>query len=132
MRPDSSTCTGRRIALAALAACLLALMLGCQAQVHTRPAPHAPPPEPTPPVWTETVTAYQLNVRNGPGPNFQVINTLHRGEVVEILGREGNWIQIRNERTPFGWVYGAYLSGFPDIPRPTSHTPEEGEAAPTP
>jgi len=115
----------QRTATLMLICLLVATGLGCQASINARPKQPAPPPPP--PVWQETVTAYELNVRSGPGPKFSGVNVLHRGEMVEILGREGNWIQIRNPRVPFGWVYGAYLTGFGDIPIPKKQSPEEME-----
>ncbi len=34
---------------------------------------------------------------------------------MQIVGRDGDWIQILTPRRQYGWVYGAYLTGFDDI-----------------
>jgi N-acetylmuramoyl-L-alanine amidase len=51
------------------------------------------------------VTASRLNVRGGPGTRFEVIDTLTRGERVEIEQRSGSWARISSD----GWVHTSYL-----------------------
>lgn len=59
-------------------------------------------------VYTELknaiVTANQLNVRNSPSLNGQVIGSLVKNQRVEILETSGEWI-----RTNYGWVYKSYV-----------------------
>ncbi len=78
---------------------------------------------------TSTVTAYRLNVRAEPSTNAPIIEVIARGDAVEVLDRQYDWIKARTPDNYLGWVYGAYLSGF-DIPKPEKDTPESEEAQP--
>ena len=51
------------------------------------------------------VTAGSLNVRGGPGSRFSVEDKLHRGDIVTVVGRSGDWAQLDNDN----WVHGGYL-----------------------
>lgn len=46
-----------------------------------------------------------LNVRSGPGTNFDVTSKVTRGTVVELFDKNGDWVRISSS----GWVHGAYL-----------------------
>lgn len=66
-----------------------------------------------------TVTAALLNVRSGPGTNYQVIDQLSRGEKVAVLGNSGVWLRVVLQDGRTGWLSGNYTvpsSGTPDIP----------------
>ena len=65
----------------------------------------------------ETVTAEALYVRREPSAKAKKVDVLVYGERVDLLMRQGNWIQVNTYRYDGGWVYGAYLTGF-DIPIP--------------
>lgn len=55
------------------------------------------------------ITADSMRVRSGAGLNYEVIGGITGGERVEILGKSGDWYQIRfGEGT--GYVSGQYLS----------------------
>ena len=51
-----------------------------------------------------------LNIRSGPGTNYERVGSLNFGESVPVLGRNssGTWIQ-----TDKGWVFAQYLSWPP-------------------
>ncbi|NIR59474.1 MAG: SH3 domain-containing protein, partial [Gammaproteobacteria bacterium] len=53
---------------------------------------------------TVTVRPDTLNVRGGPGTGYPVRFAAHSGERLEVLGREGKWLRIRNGRGDEGWV----------------------------
>jgi len=50
-----------------------------------------------------------LNVRTGPGTSYRVIDTLRRGERVEIEHCRGSWCAV-SKRGVDGWVSANYLS----------------------
>ncbi len=51
-----------------------------------------------------------LNVRTGPGTGYRVVDTLQRGEVVEVSECNGaGWCMIQH-RGPDGWVSARYLN----------------------
>ena len=49
-----------------------------------------------------------LNVRSGPGTNFNVLKTLKMGQKVLVYEIRGNWIKIQHYPFP-GYVHKAYL-----------------------
>lgn len=42
-----------------------------------------------------TVTATTLNVREGAGTNFWIVGALRLGQTVEVLGKQGDWYEIK-------------------------------------
>jgi hypothetical protein len=55
------------------------------------------------------VTASTLNVRSSPTTRGQnIIGKLHRGALVEQIGRQGEWVEINNHGTR-GFVHHAYV-----------------------
>jgi N-acetylmuramoyl-L-alanine amidase len=58
---------------------------------------------------TRTVMAEALNVRGGPGTNFDKLSaTLKKGDKVEVILDAGDWSQIRTGSF-VGWVFDQYL-----------------------
>ncbi|WP_171015875.1 SH3 domain-containing protein [Devosia sp. FKR38] len=57
-------------------------------------------------------TAYatnNVNVRSGPGTYYGVVDTLRRGERVDVQQCRGSWCYVE-KRGPDGWVSANYLS----------------------
>jgi uncharacterized protein YgiM (DUF1202 family) len=52
------------------------------------------------------VSAYVLNVRQGPGPNNAILGTLTQHQQVTVTSRQGNWALLSSG----GWVYAPYLT----------------------
>ncbi len=74
------------------------------------PTPEPPTPAPTPappPQASFTVTTATLNVRSGPGTNYNVIGQIRQGQTFPITGKNpaGNWWQFDYNGRP-GWVSG--------------------------
>jgi uncharacterized protein YraI len=61
---------------------------------------------------TGTVATGALNVRSGPGPEFQIIGTSYQGHAVAVLGRSGfnTWVQVRTFTGLVGWMNAQYLT----------------------
>lgn len=67
------------------------------------------------------ITGNNVNVRRGPGNQYQVVTKLNRGDGVRATHRKGNWVAIAarvygyapNEtyRPLTGWVSNAYING---------------------
>lgn len=84
-----------------------------------------PPPPPPGDKWYR-VTATKLNVRSGPGTNFEDIGDLFRGEVVQALDYAENntWIKIlRKSDGLTGWCSADFLE--------ETTAPPDGEPPPT-
>lgn len=50
-----------------------------------------------------------VNVRNGPGTGYRVVDTLRRGEQVDVQYCQGSWCYVE-KRGPDGWVSSSYLA----------------------
>lgn len=61
---------------------------------------------------TGVVATGALNVRSGPGPEFQIIGTSYQGHAVAVLGRSGfnTWVQVRTFTGLVGWMNSQYLT----------------------
>jgi cell wall-associated NlpC family hydrolase len=65
--------------------------------------------EETPPTAIKVVTVDSLNVRTGPGTDFEKIGTLSGGTLVTVLKEDGQWSMIEFEGGK-AWVFNEYLS----------------------
>ena len=54
------------------------------------------------------VNASALNVRSGPGTNYEIVKTLSMGQKVPVYETRGNWVKIQSDPTP-GYVHKGYL-----------------------
>jgi uncharacterized protein YraI len=61
---------------------------------------------------TATVNVTQLNIRLGPGLNYNIATTLNQGSVLTLLGKstDGNWYEVQLQDGSEGWVFSAYLT----------------------
>ncbi|WIY51850.1 SH3 domain-containing protein [Devosia sp. YIM 151766] len=55
------------------------------------------------------VATGNVNVRSGPGTSYGVVDTLRRGEQVDVQHCRGSWCFVE-KRGPNGWVSANYLS----------------------
>lgn len=58
---------------------------------------------------TGTVTASVLTIRNGPGATHVKTGSLLKGAPVEIVGQNGDWLNIRLKSGVAGWVHSDYV-----------------------
>ena len=59
---------------------------------------------------TVTSATDDLNVRSGPGLNYEIISTLNKGDLYPVLKEEGEWIQINLNDGQKGWVANYLVS----------------------
>jgi uncharacterized protein YraI len=96
------------------------------------PTPNTHPVEPVPtPVQNTEETAYvntiQLNVRNGPGPDYASLTKVPQGTPIRVLERraisdDAIWARIEFQGVS-GWVNTKLLSATPVAPLTTDTTP---------
>lgn len=57
-------------------------------------------------VFADTVTVEYttVNVRSGPGLDYEVIHQVHKGDTYVVLHKENNWIQIQLNDQQVGWI----------------------------
>lgn len=65
------------------------------------------------PTWQPGIVLRDsVDVRQGPGRLFNVVDVVGRGETVTVTGIYRNgWCCIRQKRQPNGWVYSGWISG---------------------
>jgi len=71
------------------------------------PVPSQPPAETQLPAASSgkvTVTSPLLNVRSGPGMNFETVTQVRQGTVLEVHGNAPGWLYVRIPSGKFGWV----------------------------
>ncbi len=91
------------------------------------PLPSAALPTATPAVANMVAGADGVNVRAGPGTNFNKIGYIDPGVSVHLTGRYSDWWQIDYNGTQ-GWVFSELVSvtnadGVPQVHPPASPTP---------
>ena len=58
------------------------------------------------------VTATALNIRSGPGPQFDVMDTLRKGDSISVIDVRGDWARIDKAGNTDGWVHRAYIRRY--------------------
>lgn len=104
------------------------------------------PPTPTPEQVVAVVQVEALNVRAGPGAQYDRIGQVQSGQSFEVVGRVqgGDWIQICCVSGRTGWVAADYVrvrgpvqqvalvTNLPPTPTPRPPTPTPVPPTPTP
>ncbi len=95
----------------------ISLAVGCKTAAPPPPPPPAPPeappvgqPQPAPPQQMVRVTGSRLNVRSQPSTSAATVARVKRGEKLPVLGRDGEWVQVRLADGTSGWVSGRYVA----------------------
>jgi uncharacterized protein YgiM (DUF1202 family) len=79
------------------------------------------------------ITANSLNVRSGPGTDFEVLGSVKKDEIVVLLRESPGWKQIQLENGTIGWVSDKYVEVVEATPAPPPPTREqETPATPAP
>lgn len=65
---------------------------------------------------TKTVQPARLNVRAGPGERFSIVGSMTRGDRIEELQTEGNWIKIQAPPTAYAFIAAELLVQTPPAP----------------
>lgn len=93
------TASGRRLGIVLLIALLVSLFAPLALQAAAQGQPVA------------VVTAARLNIRSGPGSFYPSLGTVGRGEVVTLLGRNGDssWAYVNTLGGLTGWATTYYL-----------------------
>ena len=62
-----------------------------------------------------SVDRAELNMRSGPGTGHEVIWVLSRGYPLRVVGRQGNWLKVRDFENDEGWVYRSLTGRKPHM-----------------
>jgi SH3-like domain-containing protein len=56
-----------------------------------------------------SVDRNEINMRAGPGTDHESLWLLGRGYPLQVIGRKGKWVQVRDFEADKGWVYRPLL-----------------------
>jgi len=105
---------GQRLPSVLIAVSVFFGLAGCKTAAP--PPPPVPIPvvpaveaKPTPPQEYVRVTGSRLNVREQPATSAAAVARVKKGERLAVLGRDGEWFQVRLADGATGWVHGKYV-----------------------
>jgi len=61
---------------------------------------------------TGLVTTTLLNVRSGPGTNFNIVTTVKKNEYIRVFAKIGNWYVIQTDKDYIGAVSSKYVKAI--------------------
>lgn len=62
-----------------------------------------------------SVARAQINMRAGAGTQHNTLWTLTRGYPLEVTGRQGQWLKVRDFENDAGWVYRPLVGKTPHV-----------------
>ena len=66
------------------------------------------------PQGTYTTTA-TVNVRKGPGTNYEKVAKIPKGTKVQVVGKEGPWLKVQSKHgNPPGYIQETYARRLPE------------------
>ena len=65
---------------------------------------------------TRWVERTKVDIRAGRGSYYEIVDTVLKGEQVEVVKTEDKWVSVRTPRAKTGWVYEAALKATPVQP----------------
>lgn len=72
---------------------------------------YTPPPQAEEMVLNRvSITTSLLNVRSGPGLDTPIIDQVHKGELLDVIGENPGWLYIRTSDGLHGWVMTRYTT----------------------
>jgi len=65
---------------------------------------------------TRWVERTKVDIRAGRGSFYEIVDTVLKGEQVEVLKTDDKWVSVKTARAKTGWVYEAALKATPVQP----------------
>jgi SH3-like domain-containing protein len=62
-----------------------------------------------------SIKGEDINVRSGPGVNYSVQYTLGSGMPLDVVGRSGDWLHVRDFENDTGWVHKKTVNSTPHV-----------------
>jgi SH3-like domain-containing protein len=60
-----------------------------------------------------SVARPEINMRSGPGTGHEVVWLLSRGYPLQVLGRKGEWLRVRDFENDQGWIHRSLAGRTP-------------------
>lgn len=86
--------------------------LNVNVPVSSLPIVTVTPPTPPPTGATAVINTGALNIRSGPGVQYNAVAAAYQGHVVQMLGRNANntWVKVRLFSGQEGWANASFLT----------------------
>jgi len=88
-------------------ACALCRSIGLLAALLALAVPHAVAQQ------MVSVSNEEVNLRSGPGPQHPADWILGRGYPLKVVGRRGDWLEVRDFENDKGWIHRRLTSSTP-------------------
>ncbi len=82
-----------------------------------------PPPPPPPPLPTTQIIWDSVNLRKGPGTNYNIVGNVKKGTSLKILEVNGGWLRVRLDDGGTAWVSKLATSEAPKASSPPPQPP---------
>jgi uncharacterized protein YgiM (DUF1202 family) len=70
------------------------------------------------------ITKAAVNVRKGPGTNYEIVAKIPKGAKVQVVGKEGNWLKVQSKHgNPPGYVDERFVLLREAATSPTASVP---------
>lgn len=56
-----------------------------------------------------------VNIRTGPGTQYDIMTQVNRGEILEALNKSGDWYNVRLKDGTVGWIYASYVTVYEKV-----------------
>ena len=56
-----------------------------------------------------SITGDNINVRSGPGTNYQVVMELFKGFPLKVIATQGDWLKVSDFESDTGWVHSSLV-----------------------
>ena len=77
---------------------------------------------------TGFVTASALNIRKGPGLNYEIIGKVYKNEYIRVFAKIGDWYVIQTDSDIIGAVYRDYVRPiYPETQNATDQVPSTND-----
>lgn len=78
------------------------------------------------------VTGSAVNIRSGPGVNFQIVDKRYKGDRVAVVSQQGNWSKIEHS-SGSAWISSNYIRGANTVAAtsPKAAPPKRSVAVPS-
>jgi uncharacterized protein YraI len=108
------------------------VMDGDQTVADNNTASEASASQPNPVNQPQLVAPGAVNIRSGPGLNYNVIGTLSANTAMPVVGRNanGSWWQIKTPDDAKGWVAGSVVNATNTGEVPVAQAPPPPQSAP--
>jgi len=100
--PNKQTSDMKKLLLTLVVCCVVMLCFAFKGVIlHAQPETNLP--------YTGTITGYSVNLRSGPGANFEILRKLNKSDFVLVVEVGPEWIKIALPRNSKAYVHSGFI-----------------------